>query len=496
MRAAAGAASALLSGKQLDIFERTTGTTVSHLVDEVLELPAATLSKVLDLGGGELGNGVAHPLNAKGLHVLRWLLARAIVDDRREQNGWGEHAKYTQFLRDGLLVQKLEQWKGGDRHVPLTVAETELIALAAGQANNPYVCANDGNTSGLAVRGSHTHTFADDDDQYQLHVDVYSPNIKCMVFTETVVAENGPFHFVRGSHLASAAKARWLFDRTRHATEGKMGGAFRHVNLSNARPTGGWCTASSACLQESYDWQQRDLARSFGFPLPMPVVVEAGTLVVGDTSAFHFRGIGVAGHRRARMGNLIFACRGKPMTPLGHLVNVKRSPVLACANGSAVTAACDIFHVKPPKRADQHAARGRQEIGVEPVQLLSRSTAARGPEETSHRRLLPMRVSQTGDPKQCAGTCVQARADSSLHFSFCTYLNKELLALRRHGIWEPDVTRTFVQALKASPGSQVIDVGARTGWFTTVAAVAGHNVLAIEPNARSSCFAERNAAVN
>ena len=102
MRNAAGAAAALLSSAQLDLFERTTGTTVSHLVDEVLALPAAMLSTVLDLGRGELGNGVAHPLNAKGLHVLRWLLARAIVDDRRKQNGWGEHAKYSQFLRDGL----------------------------------------------------------------------------------------------------------------------------------------------------------------------------------------------------------------------------------------------------------------------------------------------------------------------------------------------------------------------------------------------------------
>lgn len=368
MRAAIGAAAALLSSSQLELFERTTGATVSQLVDEVLALPATTLASVLDLGRGEVGNTVAHPLNAKGLHVLRWLLARAIVDERRQQNGWVGHAKYKRFVRDGLLVRKLEHWKGNDRHVPLTVAESELIALATGHAQDPYVCAEHGdaarNMSGLAVRGSHTHTFADNDDQYQLHMDVYSPNIKFMVFTETVVAENGPFHFVRGSHQASAAKARWLFERTRHAIEGHVASAFRHVNCSDVancrdtRPLGGWCTDSRACLQDSYDWQQRDLARSFGFPLPTPVVVEAGTLVVGDTSAFHFRGIGVAGQRRARMGNFIFACRGKPSRLMGHLVNVRRLPVLACANGSAVRAACDVFHAKHPPGGRREATQG------------------------------------------------------------------------------------------------------------------------------------------
>ena len=317
MRATFCAAAALLSNAQLELFEHATGTSASHLVDEVLALPAVTLSRVLDLGHGELGNNVPHPLNAKGLHVLRWLLARVIVDERREQNGWRTHALYDRFKRDGILMRKLQHWEGSDRGVPLTTEESELIALATGRATNPYLCADkDGatrdyatnRTSGLIVRGSYAHTFRDDDAQYQLHVDVYLPNIKFMVFTETVVATNGPFHFVRGSHKASAAKARWLFERTLNKTDPSRGAgaAFRHVNEK-----GGWCTASSACLREAYNWQQHDLARSFGFPLPTATVVEAGTLVVVDTSGFHFRGIGVAGRLRARMGKV----RGRKSNP-------------------------------------------------------------------------------------------------------------------------------------------------------------------------------------
>lgn len=98
--------------------------------------------------------------------------------------------------------------------------------------------------------------------------------------------------------------------------------------------------------------------------------------------------------------------------------------------------------------------------------------------------------------EQCIGTCINARASADMKFRFCSYLNKEIASIRKHGAWEPIITKLLVKALAAAPGAQVIDVGARTGWFTTVAALAGHHVIAIEPNRRSNCFIDRNAAVN
>ena len=78
------------------------------------------------------------------------------------------------------------------------------------------------------------------------------PNIKVMVFAERTRVETGPFNFVLGSHAASAEKARWLFERTRHLTRrGQVVGAFRHVNTSLESATGGWCYKSSACLEEA-----------------------------------------------------------------------------------------------------------------------------------------------------------------------------------------------------------------------------------------------------
>ena len=204
--------------------------------------------------------------------------------------------------------------------------------------------------------GTHQHTFKDADDQYQMHVDVFMPNIKVMIFAERTRIETGPFNFVLGSHTASAEKARWLFDRTRHLTRrGQVVGAFRHVNTSLESTSGGWCYKSRTCLEEAYHWQQRDLTDSYGFARPMPIIVEAGTLVIADTSAFHFRGLGVAGARRARMGNLFYSC-GRVKQRLGYLVTVPRVPVLACANGTTSFASeCRSLYGSPASRGAKHA---------------------------------------------------------------------------------------------------------------------------------------------
>ena len=173
------------------------------------------------------------------------------------------------------------------------------------------------------------------------------PNIKSFVFTQPTVLETGPFHFVMDSHEVSAAKAKWIYDRSRtftsiQAMEG-ISSALRHVDTTQNRTDGGWCHASRDCLKASYAWQQRDLIERYGFSRPKPILVEAGTLVVADTSGLHFRGLGRAGGKRASMGMLYEGCgRGmrRMTTYSAPLANVPRVPVLACANGTGLDKGC------------------------------------------------------------------------------------------------------------------------------------------------------------
>ena len=53
-----------------------------------------------------------HPLNARGLQVLRYLTARRVSDRNRERKGWTSHPDYQLFMRDGFLVKKLSTSHG------------------------------------------------------------------------------------------------------------------------------------------------------------------------------------------------------------------------------------------------------------------------------------------------------------------------------------------------------------------------------------------------
>lgn len=161
-RATFADAASRLTAEHIAAFEGGTGKPLHPLVQRVLELPPQSLAHALDVAGGELGNQHPHPLNANGLHVLKWLMARAITDERRIANGWASHAEHGTFARNGLLMRRLQNWKGSAKHVAFTQEETELIALASGWARWPYQRCADG-TSGMVVSGTHRHKFTDAD---------------------------------------------------------------------------------------------------------------------------------------------------------------------------------------------------------------------------------------------------------------------------------------------------------------------------------------------
>ena len=68
---------------------------------------------------------------------------------------------------------------------------------------------------------------------------------------------------------------------------------------SNAR----WCTSPTSCLEAAYQYQQDDLQATYGFPRPLPMTVKAGSMIVADTSGFHFRGYETKYTVRAQMSS-------------------------------------------------------------------------------------------------------------------------------------------------------------------------------------------------
>lgn len=136
-----------------------------------------------------------------------------------------------------------------------------------------------------------------------MHVDTFHPTWKVFIFRD-VSAEQGPLHYILGSHRNTESKMRWLFNVTYHirSTRGlrkplERLGPFSqrthgfHPSLrvigfdpSRPRPTPA---------------ESRTPLSAFGFAEPKPVGLGHGsTLVLVDVSGFHFRGRAAAGVER------------------------------------------------------------------------------------------------------------------------------------------------------------------------------------------------------
>ena len=193
------------------------------------------------------------------------------------------------------------------------------------------------------------------DPQFYMHVDTFHPTWKVFVFAAGTQLENGPFHFVNGSHGAhTIGKLRWLYDRSRmhvhvdfvnHGTGSIYSMAEAASAATSAPPAQRTTTkGATAVLREGpYDDATHTVGRtasgairfvgfdpkqgpaggasvaaslsSYGLPLPTPVLVAPGgspTLVIVDTSCFHFRGYARPGAKReaARLDGRGGGCSG------------------------------------------------------------------------------------------------------------------------------------------------------------------------------------------
>jgi hypothetical protein len=101
--------------------------------------------------------------------------------------------------------------------------------------------------------------------------------MKAWYFLEDVNSEDGPFHYVPGSHRLTRRRIKWEYaESIRRSESGKT----RHE------------TAGGAFRPDENDVQE------LGLPDAIPLIVKKNTLVIADTLGFHKRGQAVAGKER------------------------------------------------------------------------------------------------------------------------------------------------------------------------------------------------------
>ena len=285
-----------LRKKDYGAFQRATGTSVGELLAGLRDSDANATRDGVTLPHEALPvvmstkKVVPHPLNARGFHAFRALVATRIQHSILAQATGADDWRWR-LLRDGYVAHPFEGLDAQGRLPAAIAARFEALFRR--------------NFSTATAGGWERAVTAPNDKQHYLHVDTYLPTYKAWIFLNVTV-EDGPFAYVRGSHHASVPKLRWLFERTRHLTSTRA--------MPRASPH--FYAARGPFVEETFGYEASlrfpgadpdDAAataaalRAAGFERPTLLTGSRALAVIADTSGLHARARQAPGRVRTQI---------------------------------------------------------------------------------------------------------------------------------------------------------------------------------------------------
>jgi hypothetical protein len=236
-------------------------------------------------------------LNRLGLHVGRVQLAARMAEARRKQLAASlDPDDRAAFDRDGIIIKpnflppeefaalkaevygrdlparELRQGQAVQRMVPLGGAVLAGLPHLSSLVENPtmraltYYASSRGGQPVYYLQTVVAEPDGPNDPQTALHADTFHSTTKGWFFFHDVPLEDGPFVYVPGSHKLNPARLEW--ERERSVTA--RGSTDSHHAAGSFRIT-------------------PEEVAALGYGPPVPVAVQANTLVVADTFGFHAR---------------------------------------------------------------------------------------------------------------------------------------------------------------------------------------------------------------
>ncbi len=281
----------------------------SAAMKNLLLLPASLLSiftTAKSFGDPVIGSRL---LNRLGLHVARMVVACWIYrlrqfllfssldkEDKKAFDRDGYLLKEN-FLPDDLyeeLMGQIREYEGNAREVKegdtltrrLLLSDKSSVSFPAYQElrRRPeyrkllaYTSSRNESPSTFLELIVHGVANGSSDPQKDLHKDTFHPTMKAWLFLEDVNSENGPFHYIPGSHRLTWQRIKWEYHES--IERSTRGGSSEKTKGGAFRPT-------------DEDARTLDLAE------PVAFAVKKNTLVIADTMGFHKRGSAVQGEQR------------------------------------------------------------------------------------------------------------------------------------------------------------------------------------------------------
>ena len=116
------------------------------------------------------------------------------------------------------------------------------------------------------------------DYQRDLHVDKWFPHFKLWFFPEDTDDKMGPLHFVKGSHILSEQKIKWIYRQS-------LIQSFDAMDLFGDKEYKNYFSHRFYPGTEYNEYLQK-----MGFEKETPCAFKKNTLIIFDTRCFHRRG--------------------------------------------------------------------------------------------------------------------------------------------------------------------------------------------------------------
>ncbi len=247
----------------------------------------------------------------KGIYPYRALLSEKTVNYRRKKLNLHLNPYFKKWNDDGIVIiedflpsqefskiqTQLNQNKKSGQSIilsdfkPFTDLVQMCLATTENQGYHPSL-------------GSEYIIHKPNDDQVNLHSDIFHPNLKVWLYVNDCNIDNGPYSFVFKSHKKTPKILEFIHKQGLIWNEGETHPDFFKYNAgpSDNQMGSPRILRSENCTDENIDEVNSEL-RKLDLPQVTTIQAKANTIIFTDTTGFHARGYAKPGSERYSLRN-------------------------------------------------------------------------------------------------------------------------------------------------------------------------------------------------
>lgn len=288
-----------------DTLKDISGYSLEELFDEIMNTPPSIIDNIFSSEKIIKSSSLVK----KGIYPYRAILSEKTVQYRREKLGLHIHPKFNEWDETGCIIiedflnqdyfnqlqDHLNQHKKSGISIDFS-QNKEFIDLVKMCLATPE---NEGYHPSL---GSEHIIHYSNDDQVNLHSDIFHPNLKIWLYVNDCNLENGPYSFVFGSHKKTPEMLEFIYKQGLIWDEGPSHPEFFNYNASPTAVGSPRVFRSENCDNNNIEQTNLELQK---LNLPPTTVIEAkqNTIIFTDTTGFHARGYAKPGAERYSLRN-------------------------------------------------------------------------------------------------------------------------------------------------------------------------------------------------